>query len=125
MDQMTGRDCENPTIASKVSACTYASGTFLCQGESRMYEFEEDYEEYEPPVPKRRATISHDVSYYDHPTEELKHPPPKHAPRPRRMRFTTYFIMGMIISLSLWAFSVFVVIPWWNSIVDHWQYGGD
>jgi hypothetical protein len=85
-----------------------------------MYEFEEDFEEdYSPPIPKRRATISHDVSYYDHPTEELKRPPP----RPRRMRFRTYVVTGMVITLSLWAFATYIVIPWITGISNHWSYG--
>jgi hypothetical protein len=88
-----------------------------------MYEFEEDYEEYEPPVPKKRATISHDVSYYDRPTEELKRPPPRIAARPHRMSFRAFFVTGMLITLTLWALAIYVVIPWWNGIVDQWHYG--
>jgi hypothetical protein len=88
-----------------------------------MYEFEEDYEEYEPPIPKRRATISHDVSYYDRPTEELKRPPPKHATRPRRMTFRAFFLTGMILMLSLWAIATYIIIPWITGIENHWNYG--
>jgi len=88
-----------------------------------MYEFEEDYEEYEPPVPKKRATISHDVSYYDRPTEELKRPPPKHVTRPRRTSFRSFFITGMLIMLTLWAIFTYIIIPWWNSVTTRWDYG--
>jgi hypothetical protein len=86
-----------------------------------MYEWEEDSEEYTPPIPRRRSSITRDASYYDHKTEAI--PPPALPYRRRRIRLKAWFFTGMVIMLSLWSVATFLIIPWWDGVVSQWHYG--
>jgi hypothetical protein len=93
----------------------------LSKGEAEVYEFEEEAEdEYEPPVPKRRATVGHDVSYDDKKTEAL--PKPKRI-RKRRKSMVPYFLLGVCIVFACYLLWSLVLVPWYTSISDQWHYG--
>ena len=92
-----------------------------------MHEEYDLEEEYEPPVPKRRATatptVGHDATFAERKTES--HPVIVPSRRTSHPHILVPIGIGMLLFLTGWVLITMVVQPWWHGLQVHWEYGKD